>query len=156
MKLSELKRIAEEHGCRLREEDDLTFVKYGSNIIATVDNRLCCVLDTVIGMFNVQYDEIKPVIAAVVEYAMTPIEDRKEDELFYVRYPIISALVNTDDMIYVNYDNEDEVYCLESKPCSAFYKTQFTTKEIETMPESFQQAIRKGVLEVIEVSEVDG
>ena len=90
MKLNELKRIAEEHGCRLREEYDLTFVEYGSKIIATVDNRLCCVLDTVIGMFTVQYDEIKPVIAAVVEYAMTPIEDRNETELFYVRYPMIS------------------------------------------------------------------
>lgn len=156
MKLNELKRIAEEHGCVLREEDDMTFIKYGDKSVAAISNELCCVLDTVWSVNTAHYDELKSVIVAAVEYATTPIEDRKEDELYYVRYPIISALVNTDDMIYVNYDNEDEVYCLESKPCSAFYKTQFTTKEIETMPESFQQAIRKGVLEVIEVSEVDG
>lgn len=156
MKLNELKRIAEEHGCRLREEEDLTLVEYGSNIVAVVDNRLCCVLDTIVGRFTMPYDELKPVITAAVEYAMTPIEDRKEDELFHVRYPSIPGVNNPDDHVYVNYRRNAEEYDFMSGTQFGEYKTQFTSKEIELMPESIQQAIQKGVLEVIEVSEVDG
>lgn len=156
MKLNELKRIAEEHGCRLREEDDMTFVQYGINIVAAIDNKLCCVLDTIIGRFTTQHDELKPVIAAAVEYAMTPIEERKEDELYYVRYPIISAIVNEDDLSYLNYDASESKFSTQSSWQHYPFQTQFTTKEIEAMPESIRQAIQKGILEVIEVSEVDG
>lgn len=156
MKLNELKRIAEEHGCRLREEKDLTLVEYGSNIVAVVDNRLCCVLDTIVGRFTMPYDELKPVITAAVEYAMTPIEDRKEDELFYVRYPSIAGVDNEDDLVYINYNRCGNSYEFITSTQMDVYQTQFTTKEIEAMPESIQQAIQKGVLEVIEVSEVDG
>ncbi|UBH21915.1 hypothetical protein LAU42_09070 [Macrococcus armenti] len=157
MKLNELKRIAEEHGCRLREGyDDMTIVDYGDSVVAAVDNRLCCVLDTIIGRFTTNYDELKPVITAAVEYAMTPIEDRKEDELYYVRYPSIAGVNNPDDHVYVNHRRSDKEYDFMSSAQFGEYQTQFTTKEIEAMPESIQQAIQKGILEVIEVSEVDG
>lgn len=157
MKLNELKRIAEEHGCRLREGyDDMTIVDYGDSVVAAVDNRLCCVLDTIIGRFATNYDELKPVITAAVEYAMTPIDDRKEDELFYVRYPSIQGVDNEDDLVYINYNRCGNSYEFITSTQMDVFQTQFTTKEIEAMPESIQQAIQKGVLEVIEVSEVDG
>lgn len=155
MKLNELKRIAKEHGCYLREEDDMTFIKYGDNSVAAISNELCCVLDTVWSVVIEQYDELKPVITAAVEYAMTPIEDRKEDELFYVRYARIADVGNEDDLVYINYNLDEEAYEVNSCSQVVEFKTQFTTKEIEAMPESIQQAIQKGVLEVIEVSEVD-
>lgn len=156
MKLNELKRIAEEHGCVLREEDDMTFVKYGDKSVAAISNELCCVLDTVWSVNTAHYDELKPVIVAAVEYAMTPIEDRKEDELYYVRYPNITAIVNEDDLSYLNYDASESKFSAQSSWQHYPFQTQFTSKEIELMPESIRQAIQKGILEVIEVSEVDG
>lgn len=156
MKISELKRIAEAHDCYLREEDGVTFIKYGDNIVAAIDNELCCVLNTVWRVPTTQYDELKPVITAAVEYAMTPIEDRKEVELFYVRYTRITDVGNEDDLVYINYNLDEEAYEVNSCSQVVEFKTQFTPKEIEAMPESIRQAIRKGVLEVIEVSDVDG
>lgn len=149
MKLSELKRIAEEHGCVLREESGMTYIEHGGKMVAAIDNEMSRKVDTMWSRHTIYHDSLKPVITAAVEYAMTPIEDRKEDELFYVRYPSIAGVDNEDDSVYINYNRCGNSY-------EFITSTQFTTKEIEAMPESIQQAIQKGVLEVIEVSEVDG
>lgn len=156
MKLNELKRIAEEHGCIVIEVVECVEITLDGMQVAFVDNKLPYVLDTDFSVVYDYYHRLKPVITAAVEYSMTPIEDRKEDELFYVRYPSIPRVNNPDDHVYVNYRRIAEEYDFMSSAQFGEYKTQFTSQEIDAMPESIRQAIRKGVLEVIEVSEVDG
>lgn len=156
MKLSELKRIAEEHGCYVHEYSNGINISCDDGTAALINKEKEYVLDTNWNVVTERYDKLKPVIAAAVEYAMTPIEDRNETELFYVRYPSISGVSNTDDLVYVNYSLDDNKYDFASRFQYGVYQTEFTPKEIDAMPESIQQAIRKSVLEVIEVSEVDG
>jgi len=155
MKLNELKRIAEEHGCVLRGESGMSYIEHDGKMVAAIDNEMSRKVDTMWSRHTIYHDSLKPVITAAVEYAMTPIEDRKEDELFYVRYPSIPGVNNPDDHVYVNYRRIAEEYDFMSSAQFGEYQTQFTPKEIKAMPESIQQAIQKGVLEVIEVSEVD-
>ena len=69
----------------------------------------------------------------VVEYARTPIEERKEEKKYYLRLPIFVY----DNENYLNLERDTGKYLFGSKKNIERYQTQFTQKEIDEMKKRF-------------------
>ena len=68
-----------------------------------------------------------------VEYAKTPIDEREEKEKFYLQQ--IKKFYDDEEIRYLNFDTEQNVYFISSKSQYDCYKTQFTQKEIDKIKE---------------------
>ena len=67
-----------------------------------------------------------------VEYARTPIDEREEEEKFYLQKIESFYDVNYDEEgAYLNYDKDDSVFFLHDLTENNECKTQFTQKEID-------------------------
>lgn len=65
-----------------------------------------------------------------VEYARTPIEEREEEKKYYLKLPFQQE--NLFD--YLNYNNDLKKYRFSNNEESIYYKTQFTQREIDNLP----------------------
>lgn len=84
---------------------------------------------------NTNKDEpiTKTLFDLIVEYACTPVEDRKEEKKFYLRHKWIRKSY---DFNYLCFDEDSEIYTLST--CnSKEWKTVFTEKEVEELKEKF-------------------
>ena len=69
-----------------------------------------------------------------VEYARTPIEQRKEEKKYYLRLPIFGY---DDEQNYLNLERDTGKYLFGSKKNIDGYQTQFSQKEIDEMKKKY-------------------
>ena len=67
------------------------------------------------------------------KYARTPLEEREEQERFFLRFKIETD----DDCNFLNYDKNDDEPTLDNSLETSSFQTQFTQKEIDEIKEKF-------------------
>lgn len=85
----------------------------------------------------------------ITEFAATPIEDREDEKLFYVKHKFLGLEC---DWNYLNkYD--DKSYSLDDKFDIGLYKTKFTLEEIEGIKKEFNTNLED--FELVEVEDAE-
>lgn len=69
----------------------------------------------------------------LVEYASTPIDEREEQERFFLKFKIKTD----DDCNFLNYDKNDDEPKLDNRLETSSFQTLFTDKELERLKEKF-------------------
>ena len=97
------------------------------------------------GRFEYLDDDTKEELFNIaVEYAKTPIEEKKEEKKYYLRLPIFGY---DDEQNYLNLERDTGKYLFGSKKNIDGYQTQFSQKEIDEMKKKYN-------LDSFEVAEV--
>lgn len=84
----------------------------------------------------------------MIEYAKTPIKDRKEEKKFYLRH---KWLENSDEFNYLNYEIGLDNYTLHDASDKSWVRVKFTLKEIEEIKEKFDTDLAD--FEMVEVKD---
>lgn len=104
-----------------------------------------------IDCFYDAYDDLAPctrekLFNLAVDYASTPIEERKEEKKYYIKLKGISGGLN-----YLNYDKDDGTSIIHNKGRSHIYETQFTKQEIKDY--GLQKFVDSELFELVEVED---
>lgn len=70
----------------------------------------------------------------LVDYASTPLEDREEQERFFLKFKIEID----DDCKYLNYYKEEDELTLDNSLETSSFQTLFTDKELKELKEKFE------------------
>ncbi|EGC83384.1 hypothetical protein [Anaerococcus hydrogenalis] len=135
MKTKEFIKRVKELGFEVFNEDDYLVIKdeYESNV-ANVNKTTLAQMSTDYIEWDEIYDEDKTkLFDLLIEYAKTPIDERKEEKKFYLKHRWIKGCV----IMYL-YRNTLNGYCyLGDKKCRPHRQKMFTLKEIEEIKEKY-------------------
>ena len=85
-----------------------------------------------LGFYRLDYNSKIRLLNLLSKYAKTPIEDREEEEKYYLRHKGLRNGNNT-----LNLQINSQKYHISDEFEHPDYKTQFTQSEIEDMPECY-------------------
>lgn len=111
--------------------DGSMVVYYGGDIIVSINE------DMPYGMIiNIKHLKslTKELFDLCVEYAKTPIEERKEEKKYYLK---ICGTFYVSNYAYLNFNIKYGNYMLSDGKQNHRYQTQFTQKEIDEVKEKF-------------------
>lgn len=149
MKTKEFIKKIEKMGYDIEIAYDTIRVTYAGGILARIDKVKPYTLDTK-ATFEVKH--VKELFDLCAEYARTPIEEREEEEKFYLKKMESFYDENYDEEnAYLNFEMSDGDFLLESINENNAYKTQFTQKEIDDIKKKFNTDLEE--FEQIEVKE---
>lgn len=133
----------------IRQLIDLGFInekKFG-NIVVYKDDREISLVESdkmygIVSGIN-DYQEMpsetqQTLFNLFVEYARTPIEERKEEKKYYLRHKHLAKYYN-----YLNYDTEDSNWSFSECGETFSFKTKFTLAEL---PDWVHEMIKQGHL----------
>ena len=83
------------------------------------------------GFYRLDYNSKIRLLNLLSKYAKTPIEDREEEEKYYLRQKGIGS------WSFLNFNITSQEYTVSGKKDDYTYKTQFTQSEIDSMPECY-------------------
>lgn len=147
MKTKEFIKRVEELGYEINEKNFLDSIicliisnSFGRKVGYVAINKLF--------EMNIRPDECmsKELFDLVVEFAKTPIEDREEENKFYLRH----KWLRNNDFNYLCFDEDYQNYTL-STCYSREWKRQFTEKEIEELKQTFNTDLND--FEMVEVED---
>ena len=98
------------------------------------------------GFTNLDYVSKLKLLYLLLKYTKTPIEDREEEEKYYLRQMGIGS------WSFLNFNINSQEYGIAGKRDDYTYKTQFTQSEIDEMPECYTHP---AVWEQVRVEEQD-
>ena len=125
MKTSEFIKKVERLGYDTESHELYVRVYAGHILVASVSEYS-------VNMITTNFIELVPneLLDLCVEYAKTPIEERKSEKKYYLRFPIkVDPTVS-----YLNYDENISGYSFNNNRETYCWKTQFTQKEIDELP----------------------
>lgn len=127
MKTKEFIKKVEELGFEIREETEILIICAKGSSVGLV------------GLNDMYYMRVKTNVKELfdicVEYARTPIEERDDEEKFYLQ-KMKSFYDNRDEeYAFLNFDITRQVYCLNNTMGNAKFKTSFTQQEIDKIKE---------------------
>lgn len=110
---------------------------------------MCYVAINKLFEMNIRLDEYmsEELFDLIVEYAKTPVEDRKEEKKFYLKHRYFEIAGGGRGFFTI--DNESELPFLRYKTSSDNYNQIFTLNEIEEIKEKFDTDLSD--FEIIEV-----
>ena len=140
MKTSELKKIVCDNGCKYNSVNDwINIRKQDDELITYIDEKN-------VNIFQV-YDACPKVIAqAILDYAYTPLEEREENEKFILQLPFHSSNEEEEDEDTLWFNIPYKEYHLgfySPKYQDRYNKCEFTQKEINALPKSWQDFFEK-------------
>lgn len=134
MKTKEFIRKAKELGYGVTANDMGVTIYDEIYNIARIDERRQRVLSIYGELKN---RNAKELFDLCVEYAKTPIEERKEEEKFYLqKMKSFYDLGYTKTRSYLTFIINDKKYMLSDKKQNSSYQTEFTQKEIDKIKET--------------------
>lgn len=148
MKTSELKRIVEENGYEFQETNQFIFIRLNDFKIMGLDLH-----DHTVVLYegvSLHTNQIKRIMVALIEYSLTPLNEREDEKKYYIelgnkldrettdKYLIIDV----SDGIFFFYNNIEE---------SLNFQSLFTQSEIDNFPAEIKGAIECGFLRKVEV-----
>lgn len=102
------------------------------------------------GWWDIPNKEKSKLLDIIVEFAKTPIEDRKEEKKFYLKHRFLTSLLGDMQYSFINYDTKYNDIYLSSNEAD-YVKTKFTLKEIEEIKKKFDTDLAD--FEMVEVEE---
>lgn len=133
MKTKEFIKRVEELGCDIKIGNVFVSISYDDYTFIRIDKRVPYIMNTE-AAFDV--NDAKEFFDLCVEYARTPIEEREDEEKFYLQK--IETFYDEEydeEFAYLNFDVEENTFYLSNKSHSIELKTQFTQKEIDKIKE---------------------
>lgn len=124
MKTKEFIKRVKELGYNCFTNESYIFVSKGYPLIATIAlHKMYCIT---------LYTDDNKLGELCIEYAKTPIEEREEEEKFYLQKMKSFYDKHYNDVLeFLNFNKSLNQYFLFSKGQYSDYKTQFTQKEID-------------------------
>ena len=133
VKTKEFIKRVEELGYRVEDTGFNLYLYSGEDLVAFVGKKKQYVLE-IYNFFLKQNAEA--LVDLCVEYAQTPIDEREEEEKFYLQKMKSFYDVHYDERYaYLNIDKSIDQYNLDNKYQRDDYQTQFTQKEIDKIKE---------------------
>lgn len=130
MKTKEFIKRVEELGYRVEDTGFNLYLYSGEDLVAFVGKKKQYVLE-IYNFFLKQNAEA--LVDLCVEYVKTPIEEREEEQKFYLQK--IKDFYDDEESRYLNFDTVQNIYFISSKSQYDSFKTQFTQKEIDKIKE---------------------
>lgn len=127
MKTKEFIASVQNMGFKIAQGVSLISVKSELNeTLAYVDEEYTESMSTVYRNFVRLADEEKEnLFKVIVEYASTPLEERKEEKQYYIKHKYVRK-----HNAYLNYNNDFQEWIFHSKSDTANRKTKFTLTEL--------------------------
>lgn len=133
MKTSEFKKRVEELGYSVINSKYTIYVNKDEILLAIIEKGRQYKLET----YNLTAEQnAEELLDLCVEYAKTPINEREEEEKFYLKK--MKSFYNEDydeEYAYLNVFTKSEYFMLNNSKQGNCYKTQFTQKEIDKIKE---------------------
>ena len=105
-------------------------------LVALVNkNNLCRISTDFGGWWDIPNEEKSKLLDIIVEFAKTPVEDRKEEKKFYLEHKYFKC-TNGDSRYFQIYESNGTPW-LNAMYTVMGYKKQFTLKEIEEIKKKF-------------------
>lgn len=146
MKTNEFIKAVEELGYEAEKDEGAITVTYKNKVLAHVFiNELYRMSSYFSKMDCVEKYGI--LFALIFQYAVTPIEDREEENRYYLRH----KWLNDSALNYLQTDKKNNYYSLSVLNDTNTWKTEFTEKEIEEIKEKFDTDLND--FEIVEVEE---
>lgn len=145
MKTSEFIKKVKELGYDIKISGEDVIIKHDGCIFAMISRTSPYTMSTYTAFKVKHADEL---LDLCVEYVKTPIEEREEEEKFYLRKKHKAFYEYSE---YLNRHTGISSYCLNTNYDSAIWKAQFTQKEIDEIKERFNTDLEE--FEQIEVEE---
>lgn len=137
MKTKEFIKRIEQLGYLVNEgyaDWQISRISKGQDLLVAIVNKnnLSRISTDFVGWWDISDEDKSKLLDIIVEYAKTPIEDRKKEKKYYLRH----KWLRSDDFNYLCFDNIFEIYNLN--PCGfKELKTEYTEKEIEEIKQKF-------------------
>ena len=141
MKTSELKKIVEENLYKFQKTEDFIYISYFGRERMTLDLRDQSI--TLDMFFRLGTPKTKKIMVALIEYSLTPLNEREDEKKYYIHQPINNQ--------YLNYDIKNKFYFMFEPTNTHDFKTIFTQSEIDDFPKEIKGAIECGFLRKVEV-----
>ena len=129
MKTSEFIKKVEKLGYRVEDTGFNLYLYSGEDLVAFVGKKKQYVLE-IYNFFLKQNAEA--LVDLCLEYAQTPIEEREEEEKFYLQK--MKSFYDDDyneSRAFLNINTSMDVFCITNRGETSIFKTQFTQKEID-------------------------
>ena len=127
MKTKEFIASVQNMGFKIAKGVSLISVKNEMNeTLAYVDEECTKSMSTLFRNFVCLADEEKEVLfKVIVEYASTPLKERKEEKQYYIKHKYVRK-----HTAYLNYDKSLQKWIFHTKSNAVNLKTQFTLAEL--------------------------
>ena len=127
-------REVQELGLKTSEKSDSILIYDGYYQAACVDKNELFSINTSYAAFDNLSEELKEKLYSLIdEYARTPLDEREEQERFFLKFKI-----ETDDNCnFLNYDKNDDEPTLDNSLETNASQTRFTQKEINDIRRKF-------------------
>lgn len=161
VKTKEFIKRVEELGCRVEDTGFNLYLYSGEDLVAFVGKKKQYVLEIyILEIYNFFLKQnAEALVDLCVEYAKTPIDEREEEEKFYLQKikSFYEVKIDKDNMFLI-LDMDDNSFFLSDvqfydKYMRGNFKTQFTQKEIDKIKE--EQHTDLSEFRQIPVEEVD-
>ena len=124
----------QELGLKTLEKSDSILIYDGYYQAACVYKNELFSINTSYAAFDNLSEELQEKLYNLIdEYARTPIDEREEQERFFLKFKIETD----DDCNFLNYDKNDDEPTLDNRLETSSFQTRFTQKEIDKIKEKF-------------------
>lgn len=124
----------EELGFGITNRTKVYAIYKGYGPVASVNKHKIFCADTDYDSFYDLPKELKEKLYNLTdEYARTPLEEREEQERFFLKFKIETD----DDCTFLNYDKNDDEPTLDNSLETSSFQTRFTQKEINDIRRKF-------------------
>ncbi|MDQ7113920.1 hypothetical protein [Staphylococcus simulans] len=139
MKTKEFIKRVEDMGFEVHTEKNMTYVNKNLENLSYIDEEYTNTINTVLRTFaRLEDKKREKLFKAIVEYASTPPEERKEEKKYYIKHKYLRK-----HNAYLNYDKSLQEWTFHTKSNAVNLKTQFTLAEL---PEWVHETIEDGYL----------
>lgn len=145
MKTSEFIKKVKELGFNVIVSPYSILIDKGGTLLAIVET----VKEYKIETFNIFVEQkAKELFDICVEYARTPLSERKEEKKYYLR---LKDAFYASAYRYLNFDIDERAYVLHNNLEHKYYKMKFTQKEIDDIKKQYNTDLEE--FEQIKVEE---
>lgn len=150
MKTSEFLQKVQDLGYLVKHYEFYIYINnYNSELVAVVATHEYAHMSVNYeGYELLDNDDREDLFNLIVEYATTPVQDRKDERKYFLMLP--SPMDK--DIGYLNYDKELNQYIFADNDQDKTYQTQFTREEINSFPN--QDLIKVLIRKRVELDEL--
>lgn len=124
----------QELGLKTSEKSDSILIYDGYYQAACAYKNELFSINTSYAAFDNLSEELQEKLYSLIdEYARTPLDEREEQERFFLKFKIETD----DDCNFLNYDKNDDEPTLDNSLETSNFQTRFTQKEIDEIKEKF-------------------
>ena len=125
----------EKLGFEVGQGINIILIYYGNDEIAYIYRNKKFHVGTYSEFSECLSEELQEKLYSLIdEYARTPLDEREEQERFYLQF---TTMINNGAAIFLNYNTTNDSLGLSTRDQTLRYQAEFTQKEIDDIKEKF-------------------